>query len=127
MDTTTLVDNFKRPVASRIREVLEADRFSEAKWKTISFLCQNNNITVKELAAGSGLLGPSLSRVIDALEESKHIKIKGNTSDLRSVIIAVTPKGERLYNRLIDKMNKAMMVSKADIEILTSGLKMWAE
>jgi DNA-binding MarR family transcriptional regulator len=52
--------------------------------------------SVGELGAGLGLTPPSMTRIVDRLEERKLITRRRDPTDRRKVVAAILPAGERL-------------------------------
>ena len=55
---------------------------------------------VTDLAAAEGLTQPAITRLVDRLQDRGWIIRRSDPSDLRVVLVALTPAGERFWQRL---------------------------
>ena len=127
MNTIHVIDKFKRPIASRVRDVLNKKGVSSAQWQVINFLAAKKELRADELAEGAGVLGPSLSRIKRDLINAGILISENSTNDDRALKIRLTKSGKSLYKSLRKEVNAAMTITKDDIRDLSRELKMFAE
>ncbi|MFT7245596.1 MAG: MarR family transcriptional regulator for hemolysin [Candidatus Azotimanducaceae bacterium] len=104
---------------NRIRFAMD-DRFkplgiTDATWRTLFFLRQDNGPSQKQLALTMGIEGPSLVRLLDQLETKGFIERRTDANDRRSKTIHLTDHADSLLADL-DKVARSV---RAD---LTAGI-----
>lgn len=126
MNTIHVIDKFKRPIAARVRDVLNKKGVSSAQWQVINFLAAKKELRADELAEGAGVLTPSLSRIKRDLINVGILISENSTNDDRALKIRLTKSGKSLYKSLRKEVNAAMTITKDDIRDLARELKMFA-
>jgi homoprotocatechuate degradation regulator HpaR len=93
---------------SRAREVVTGD-FSAAlreyglslqQWRVLRALAATSGLDATALSESSGLLTPSLSRIMHNLESRGLITRSASPDDLRRTQVALTTEGRRLFDRV---------------------------
>jgi len=102
---------------NRIRFAMD-DRFkplgiTDATWRTLFFLRQDNGASQKQLALTMGIEGPSLVRLLDQLETKNFIERRTDANDRRSKTIHLTDHADSLLADL-DKVAKSV---RADLMV----------
>lgn len=96
---------------NRIRFAMD-DRFkplgvTDATWRTLFFLRQDDGASQKQLALTMGIEGPSLVRLLDQLETKGFIERRTDANDRRSKTIHLTDHAHSLLADL-DKVAKSV-------------------
>jgi len=78
-----------------------------ARGRILFVLWEKDGIPVQELAARTGLDPSTLTRMLDRLEESGHIRRLGETSDRRKVLVHLTNSHQDL-RPLYDEVSAGM-------------------
>ena len=122
MNTLKLIDSFKKPIGDRVREALRLDMLTEAQWQVISALSKYQYLVASDLSEKSGILGPSVSRILKILFADGLIKLDIDDGDLRFVQVSLTLTGSRMHNRLVNGVEKAMTPSKSEAKIYCKAI-----
>jgi len=87
----------REAVMARFRPILQARDVTEQQWRVIRLLGEESPLDAKEVTARAFVLGPSLSRIIKALEERKLIsRERGSGADGRRISLSIAPAGMAL-------------------------------
>ncbi len=73
---------------------------TEQQWRVLRALVEFSEVEVTELAKRSYILSPSLSRILQNLEERDLVKRHAVQSDQRRARISISSKGRRLFNAI---------------------------
>jgi len=100
---------------NRIRFAMD-DRFkpmgiTDATWRTLYFLRQDDGVSQKQLAMTMGIEGPSLVRLLDQLEAKGFIERRTDANDRRSKTIHLT---DHAHSLLVD-LDKVAKSVRADL------------
>ena len=87
-------------VMGRFRPMLRSYGLTEQQWRVIRALVDSAEIEVTELAKRSYILSPSLSRILQNLEERGLIQRQAVRSDQRRALISISPRGRRLFDTI---------------------------
>lgn len=82
------------------RALLRSYDLTDQQWRAIRVLAAGGALEVSELAGGAGLLPPSLSRILRALESRGLVRREGVHGDSRRAVIRLTADGAELYRRV---------------------------
>ena len=82
---------------SRFRPMLRDHGLTEQQWRVIRALAHYESMDASELARRSLLLAPSLTRILQHLETEKLVRRKSDASDQRRSVLALTPRGRKLF------------------------------
>lgn len=85
---------------ARFRPMLRDHGLTEQQWRVIRALSQYNHIDAGELAERSFLLAPSLTRILQHLENEGLIRRKQNAKDNRKAVVTLTAKGRRKFDKV---------------------------
>lgn len=83
-------------VMGRFRSTLRLFNVTEQQWRVLRTLNTVEALEVLELAEATGLLAPSLSRIISDLEERGLITRRQIPHDLRRAEVSITKRGREL-------------------------------
>jgi homoprotocatechuate degradation regulator HpaR len=82
---------------ARFRPMLRRHGLTEQQWRVIRALADCKKISTGELARRSFLLAPSLTRIVQHLEERNIIRRSSDNQDQRRSTFALSAKGRRLF------------------------------
>ncbi len=82
-------------------------RITVTQWQVLKIISENPGIGCSAISQKLALLGPSLSRVLKALESSRLIKLKAADDDKRNKQITITASGTKLVNKGNEALRKA--------------------
>ncbi len=82
----------------RFRPMLRDHGLTEQQWRVIRALAHYGEIDAGELAQRSFLLAPSLTRILQHLENEGLVNRSAHASDQRRTVLTLTAKGNRLFS-----------------------------
>lgn len=82
---------------ARFRPLLRENGLTEQQWRVIRALADFGPIDAGELARESFLLAPSLTRILQYLENEKLIRRSADASDQRKSVVSLSSKGRSLF------------------------------
>jgi len=85
-------------VMGPIRAMLSDVGITEQQWRVMRILQETGPTDPTRIAEQACLLLPSLTRILQKLDDKKLIRRRQNKSDRRKQIVQVSPKGEALIN-----------------------------
>lgn len=85
---------------SRFRPMLRDHGLTEQQWRVIRALADYDRMDASELARRSFLLAPSLTRILQHLENEKLVKRLSDANDQRRSVITLTAKGKKLFSEV---------------------------
>ena len=92
---------FAREAAmDKFRPMLRQHGLTEQQWRVLRVLAANKRLDTGELAERCFLLGPSLSRILQALVSDGLIQRTTDTQDQRRSILCLTPSGRSRCNKV---------------------------
>jgi len=86
----------REAVMRRFRPGLRDHGVTEQQWRVLRALAGHESLEISELAVETCLLAPSLSRILPDLERRGFIVRRPVPSDLRRVLVTLTPEGLKL-------------------------------
>ncbi|MBO9355033.1 homoprotocatechuate degradation operon regulator HpaR [Bordetella petrii] len=89
----------RETVMQHFRKALRTHGVTEQQWRVIRAISEAGELDVNELVRRTLLLGPSLSRILRALEISGHIKRRIDADDQRRHVLSLTGKGDELMRQ----------------------------
>lgn len=111
----------------QLRNLLATHDLTEQQWRVIRATFESGELNAQDLARKSAILGPSLSRILNRLEEDGILNRKVSAADQRELNISLTAKGKRLHNKVLptlstqfDELGK--QIGNAKLEQLTNLL-----
>jgi homoprotocatechuate degradation regulator HpaR len=90
--------NARESLMLQFRPLLREYDLTDQQWRVIRVLVEASEMEITELARRSLILSPSLSRILQNLEERKLIRRNVVKSDQRRASITVSAKGRHLFN-----------------------------
>ena len=90
----------REAVMRHFRPALRRHGMTEQQWRVLRALMTRPGMEVSELAEATFLLGPSVSRILRDLEGLGLITRRLDKADQRRSIIALSPEGEALIERV---------------------------
>ncbi|MET0542490.1 MAG: MarR family winged helix-turn-helix transcriptional regulator [Variovorax sp.] len=69
------------------------------EWRTLGTLLRRGAMTMMELAQWTAYERTRLTRMLHSMEERRWVERSDSSSDGRSVVVRIAPKGEKLYRR----------------------------
>jgi len=87
-------------VMGRFRSTLRLFNVTEQQWRVLRTLSTVEALEVLELAEATGLLAPSLSRIVSDLEERDLISRRQVPHDLRRAEVSITRRGQELIDAM---------------------------
>jgi len=111
-----------------INERLADTGLTEARWVTLLHLSRCEPVNQKDLAARVGIEGPTLVRLLDALEEQGLIERQPDSNDRRIKIVRVTKAAKPLLSqieRIVKEVREEVLgvVRASDLKMCTAVLK----
>ncbi len=115
-----LIANIRNHLKNSLEKELMEHGVSPAQSIILRRLCEKDNLNQKELAKDTFFKQPSLTRLIDKLEENGLVERRAKKNDRRAYLICITPKGRKLKNILIEANDK---IEKKALEGLDENTK----
>lgn len=88
----------REAVMNRFRSSLRLFNITEQQWRVLRALSSVEAMEVTALAEATCLLAPSLSRIVNDMEERGLVKRSTVPQDLRRTLVSITPKGYMLID-----------------------------
>ncbi|EBA17303.1 transcriptional regulator, MarR family protein [Roseobacter sp. SK209-2-6] len=85
-----------------IRNLLSASNLTEQQWRVLRVVQESGGIDPTQIAEQACLLLPSLTRILQKLDEKGLINRERDTVDRRRQIIRITPAGENVISDNIE-------------------------
>lgn len=85
---------------ARFRPVLREHGVTEQQWRVLRALAEFGPIDASELAARALLLAPSLTRILQHLENEGLIRRDTDDTDLRKSVVTLSNDGQQLFDRI---------------------------
>ena len=83
-------------VMGPVRNMLSSVDITEQQWRVLRVLQENGNMEPTRIAEEACLLLPSLTRILQKLEEKNMIQRDPDIKDRRKQIVRIMPAGERI-------------------------------
>lgn len=99
-----LLQKARESLVAPSRQTLAANDLTEQQWRVIRTTFVNGELNAQTLAAQSAILGPSLSRILNRLDQEGILHRKTSPGDQRELVISLTAKGKRLHQRMQPKV-----------------------
>lgn len=114
---TSLLLKARENALVSIKPVLTKHDLTEQQWRVIRELHKHGDLNAQKLAHESGILSPSLSRILARFTDVGVVVRKVNKDDQRAQSIRLSAKGKRLHNKIhpqVEKQYKAMTKTVGD-------------
>ncbi|MBU8812565.1 MarR family winged helix-turn-helix transcriptional regulator [Mycolicibacterium goodii] len=92
---------------SAIERVLADASLKIEDWRVLDELTGRRTVPMTDLAQATLITGPTLTRTVDRLVSQGIIYRTADAHDRRRVLVALTPRGRTLRNRLADAVAEA--------------------
>ncbi len=99
-----LLQKARESVVLTARKTLAGFDLTEQQWRVIRTTYLNGELNAQTLASQSAILGPSLSRILNRLEQEGFLLRKVSPGDQRELIISLSAKGKRLHQKVQPKV-----------------------
>lgn len=86
-----------------IRNQLSTVGVTEQQWRVLRVLQEDGPMEPTRIAEQACLLLPSLTRMLQKLEEKKLIQRKPDKTDRRRQVVRITPRGSRLIDENLER------------------------
>lgn len=103
----------REAVMARFRPMLKQHGITEQQWRVVRVLAEAEEIEVSQLANRTSILGPSLSRILQTLEQVGLITRRQDANDGRVFWLSLNSPGRAL----IDKVQPDAVKIYAEIEV----------
>lgn len=127
----SFVDSWKRVQRAAEKNLLTVE-MTAAELRILRVLREHGSSPMHRFCAETMLSQPSITGVVDRLEERGYVERVRSSEDRREVLIAITPKGgeayartEEVHRRFVKKMLSALR--DEEVESLTRLLRTLAE
>ncbi|WP_084032886.1 homoprotocatechuate degradation operon regulator HpaR [Chelativorans sp. J32] len=91
----------REAVMNRFRPALRLFNITEQQWRVLRVLSSVEAMEVTALAEATCLLAPSLSRILNDMEERGLVQRSAVPEDLRRTLVSITPKGWTLIDAVM--------------------------
>lgn len=85
---------------ARFRPLLREYGLTEQQWRVIRALADAGPVDAGELAERSFLLAPSLTRILQFLDQENLIERATDSNDQRKSVVTLSMKGQQLFGRI---------------------------
>ena len=85
---------------SFFRPMLTEHNLTEQQWRVLRALHDYSELETKELARRCCILNPSMTGIINRLQQQGFVSRKSSTQDQRKSLISLTPKASKLIHSL---------------------------
>lgn len=88
----------REKVMGPVREMLAPIGITEQQWRILRVLSEHGRQDATHLGERTGLLLPSLTRIIQSMVENGFVTRTQDTSDRRRQLLAITPAGQEIID-----------------------------
>jgi DNA-binding MarR family transcriptional regulator len=99
-DLENTILGFHRKLIAEMQKEAERLHFTPSQLQVIQFVSENENPTMKEIAAELRITPPSVTTIVEALCEGGFLKREADGHDRRIIRVSVTPKMFKTYSSL---------------------------
>lgn len=89
-------------ISSEFHEVVRAHGFSVSEWRVLASLADGEPTSIGTLAQVAVTKQPTLTRLLDRMEEKQQVERLPHESDRRITLVRITPAGRQTVARLIE-------------------------
>ncbi|TNC19539.1 MarR family transcriptional regulator [Georgenia sp. 311] len=119
-----LLDAIAVGFRAQAEAVLREHDLTYDQWRVLERLALAGPRTMRELRTAARLTGPTLTRVVDRLAETALVYRDVDAADRRRVVVHVSERGRRLYDRLcpdLDRIERDALAPLSSEEARTLG------
>lgn len=95
----------REAVTQYFRPMLRRYDLTEQQWRVLRALADHGRLEISELAEHCFILMPSLSRILQKLEERKLVSRKAVEGDQRRASIELSAKGAKLFKATVPEVD----------------------
>ncbi|MFH0879173.1 MAG: MarR family transcriptional regulator, partial [Lentisphaerota bacterium] len=106
---TALMPCFMRAVIHEEKNYLAQGLITLPQVWALVHLCENGPCVMQEVTQAVGLRSSTVTSLVDRLVKLGLVKRWNSEKDRRQVLVAITPKGERILNHMKDEKIKTTM------------------
>ena len=88
-------------ISGEFHRVVNAQGFTVSEWRVLATLAGGETMSIGRVAEITVMKQPTVTRVLDRMEASGHIKRLAHDADRRVTLVSITPSGSRLVAGLI--------------------------
>lgn len=88
-------------ISAEFQATVEAHGLSELEWRILATLAGSGPLTVGSLAQKSVSKQPTVTRLLDRMEQQGHVERLADRSDRRITLVQMTRSGNRMMSALI--------------------------
>ncbi|MGY0219069.1 homoprotocatechuate degradation operon regulator HpaR [Endozoicomonadaceae bacterium StTr2] len=88
------------------RPVLQEIPLTEQQWRIIRALNEYDELESKQLADLCILLSPSLTGILNRLEQQDYIRRRKSPEDQRRILISLTPKAKKMFDEVSPRLEE---------------------
>ena len=99
-ETFNLIYKINKKVRDLHRELVREYKVTIPQYCVLRHLGKSGGLQLKELASGCHISPPTMTGVIDTLEQKKLVMRVKNEDDRRSLLVVLTKAGKQLYDSL---------------------------
>ena len=88
-------------ISREFHQVVNAKGFSVSEWRVLATLAGGDPVSIGRLAEITVMKQPTVTRLLDRMEASGHVKRLAHDGDRRVTLVSITPSGSRLVAGLI--------------------------
>jgi len=103
-------------VMPRFRKIFKEFGITEQQWRILRVLWEVDELPLGELADTTLIPAPSLVGIVDRLQTAKFVVRRPSKQDRRVVLVAATPAGRDLLQRLLPQVATAYADLKLNVD-----------
>lgn len=91
----------REAVFSHFRPIISHFGLTEQQWRIARALSEKGEMEQNQIVEACQILAPSLAGVLGRMEEVDLVQRRRHETDLRRILVSLTPKGERIVRRVV--------------------------
>jgi DNA-binding MarR family transcriptional regulator len=103
-------------VTRELSRILEGEGCSVEQWRALQLLAGGSSRSMSEIADFTLLPAPTLTRLIDRMVADNLAYRKADPTDGCRVLVLITPRGQRLQERLTQRIEQEQAALLADTD-----------
>ncbi len=88
-------------ISSEFHAVVRREGLAISEWRVLASLADSRPMSIGRLAGIALAKQPTVTRLLDRMQDKGHVRRSAHESDRRVTLVAITPAGRRLVDRLI--------------------------
>ncbi|HDH03285.1 MAG TPA: homoprotocatechuate degradation operon regulator HpaR, partial [Actinobacteria bacterium] len=88
----------REAVMQRFRPILAEFDVTEQQWRVLRVLADESELAITQVAEQCVLLGPSVTRIVKALEDRELVRRRIDGGDRRRILVSITGQGRDLVD-----------------------------